>query len=161
LHQKSQIKKDKMKKLLYSLFALTALAAILFAPQLSSAAATPTSMPPSTPISTIVVPPPPHVGTLTVSLTPLASPGFQVQVLLNGKQPLFGASVAQLNATANGRFAMATTDAYGRITFDTITPLHEVDKIVILTNYCVSIKVQYSLNGSGVLAVSKSVCHAW
>ena len=150
-----------MKKLLYSLFALTALAAILFAPQLSSAAASATSMPPSTPISTIVVPPPPPVATFGVSLTPLATPGFQVQVLLNGKQPLFGASVANLTATVNGMFSMATTDAYGKITFHTITPLHEVDTIVRPMNYCVSIKVQYSLNGSGVQAVSKSACHTW
>ena len=151
-----------MKKLLYSLFALTALAAILFAPQLSSAAASVTSLPPSTPISTIVVPPPPPVAIFGVSLTPLASPGFQVQVLLNGKQPLFGASVANLTATVNGMFSMATTDAYGKIAFRTITPLHELDTIIVRPmNYCVSIKVQYSLNGSGVMAVSKSACHTW
>ena len=162
-----------MKKLLYAALTFAALAAMLFVPQIGSAAASIT--PPITPlpIATAPVVPPivppiivlpiqPGVGPLTVSLSPLAAPGFQSNVLMGGKQPLFGLSVTSLTATANGVKALAVMDPYGRISIaapGTVVPA-AIAGAHLGVNYCVSLTVRYALNNVTVSA-SASSCHPY
>ena len=158
-----------MKKILYAALTFAALAAMLFVPQIGSAAASITPPIAPLPIATAPVVPPiivlpiqPGVGPLTVSLSPLAAPGFQSNVLLGGKQPLFGLSVTSLTATANGVKALAVMDPYGRISIavpGTVVPA-AIAGAHLGVNYCVSLTVRYALNNVMVSA-SASTCHPY
>ncbi len=144
---------------------------MLFVPQLGSVAASAqpsgivTTLPPvtATVIPPIVIfPPQPVVGPLTVSLSPLATPGFQSNVLLGGKQPLFGLSVTSLIATVNGAKALAVMDPYGRISIaapGTVVPAG-IASIYIAKQYCVSLTVHYALNNM-IENASASACHVY
>ena len=149
-----------MKKNLYTTLTFVVLAAMLFVPQIGSAAASTT--PPTVVAPIIVKPLQPSVGPLTVSLSPLTDPGFQANVLMGGKQPLFGLSVTSLTATVNGVKALAVMDPYGRISIavpGTVIPA-AIAGAHLGVNYCVSLTVRYALNNVTVSA-SASSCHPY
>src|ERR1700690_1333195 len=97
-----------MKKFLYAALTFAALGAMIFVPQLGSAAASAqpagivTTLPPVTatvipPI--VILPPQPVVGPLTVTLSPLGGSSFKANILVGGNQSLFGLSLFSLTAT--------------------------------------------------------------
>jgi hypothetical protein len=154
-----------MKKFLYAALTFAALAAMIFVPQLGSAAASAqpagivTTLPPVTatvipPI--VILPPQPVVGPLTITLSPLAGSSFKANILVGGRQPLFGLSVLSLKATLNGKSVPVFMDNFGFISFQHVILVDNV--VSVSSTYCVSLTIQYGQGGIAPQTASAHSC---